>query len=157
MNPAAIAPLPFGNGPVIIGALILLAVSVYLFFINRKEQSIDEQNAEASVTLDNLIKNAEGNRVASTHLNVLRRIFKQQVAAHPNDELTARLRWIIGENMVTLAPYYLPDEQQAQEVLAPYQEQLAEVQTLINQGELAAAKAAANKPFNWENRDYFTL
>ncbi len=157
MNPATISQLPFGNTPIIIGALILLTMSIYLLFINRKEQSVDEQNSEASVMIDSLIKSANGNHIASTHLQVLRRVFNHLVENHPNHELTARLRWIITENMVVLAPYYLPGEQQAQEVLASYKKQLGEVQTLIDQGELAAAKVAANKPFNWEHRDHFTL
>lgn len=157
MNPAAIAPLPFGNAPFFIGALLLLAVCVSLLFIDRKEEDVGALNNEAKETLDHLIEATRDNQTARTHLQELRRIFMHLIEDHPDHELTARLRWIISENMVVLSPYYLASEEQAQEVLAQYQTQLAEVRRFIDADKFLEASKAADKPFNWEHRDYFTL
>lgn len=147
------------NIPLLITGAALLIFVIVLVVTIRRTPTTDEENAEASDTLDHLIRTAEskGTEFVLAYLTELKQLFLQVVSTHPDHVLTKRLRWIITENMPTLFPFITNSEAQARSLLIPYQNQLNVVKQKVAAGELSKAAVVAHQDFNWEARDYFTL
>ena len=157
MHPTVLFP-SLGHTPALIGGTTLLVVIIGLIFASRKRLTVAEKNADAARTLEYLILAAgKGGGFALSFLKELQQLFEEVVENHPEHVLTDRLQWIITENMVILSPFYTSSEEQARDLLIPYQNQLAAIKERVANGDLLNAARIADRDFNWEQREYFSI